>query len=235
MRSSVPDWERILRVAIVGLGGAGKSCLALRYISNTWVDEYDPTLEETYRKKYKVGDNEYFVDIYDTTGQEEMQDIRDQYIKGADGFLVCYDVSSDRSFRFAEDLIGHIKQMKRGIPPLIVIGNKVDLDPAEREVTLDQGKALADKLGVSFFEASAKTDSSVKEAFIEIIDAVRKAKAKIIAEIAIQNSDDLKLKPHRTSDNNNTDNKTYRQADPSVKTKKPKATKETKPCSCTIS
>lgn len=54
-----------------------------------------------------------------------MQDIRDQYIKGADGFLVCYDVTSDRSFRFAEDLVAHIKQMKRVIPPLIIIGNKV--------------------------------------------------------------------------------------------------------------
>lgn len=105
-------------------------------------------------------------------------------------------------------------------------------------MSLEQGKGLADKLGVSFFEASAKTDSSVKEAFIEIIDAVRKAKAKIVADIAMQNSDDLKLKPHRASEthnNNANNNRTYRQADPSRR-KKPKETpKTTKPCSCTIS
>jgi GTPase SAR1 family protein len=64
------------------------------------------------------------INSYNTAGQEEMQDIRDQYIKGADGFLVCYDVSSDKSFRFADDLVGHIKQMKRSNPPIILIGNK---------------------------------------------------------------------------------------------------------------
>lgn len=119
-----------------------------------------------------------------------------------------------------------------------LISKTRDLDPAEREVTMEQGKALADKLGVSFFESSAKTDSSVKEAFVEIIDSVRKTKAKIVAEMALQNSDDLKLKPHRTSDtqNNNTNNKTYRQADPSVRTrKKSQASNDTKPCSCIIS
>jgi GTPase SAR1 family protein len=97
-------------------------------------------------------------------------------------------------------------------------------------VTLEQGKELANKLGVSFFEASAKADSSVKEAFSEIIDAVRKAKAKIVADIAMQNSDDLKLNPNRTT------NRTHRPGESSdIKVKKPPAKSSSNSCSCCVS
>lgn len=40
--------------------------------------------------------------------------------------------------------------------PKIIVGNKCDLKPQERCVTIEEGKALADKFGANFFEASAK-------------------------------------------------------------------------------
>ena len=37
------------KVAVLGSGGVGKSCLSLRYVKSTFVDIYDPTIEDAFR------------------------------------------------------------------------------------------------------------------------------------------------------------------------------------------
>ena len=50
----------------------------------------------------------------------------------------------------------------------MLIGNKTDLTD-ERQVTTDEGQALADKCKISFIETSAKTGHHVPEAFTKLI------------------------------------------------------------------
>ena len=38
----------------MGAGGVGKSSITVRFVSNTFVDNYDPTIEDSYRKQFKV-------------------------------------------------------------------------------------------------------------------------------------------------------------------------------------
>ena len=69
-------------------------------------------------------------------------------------------------------------------PPVIVVGNKCDLDESQRCVSKEEGKILATELGgndglVSFAETSAKNNINVYEVFA---DLVRKCKAKNQAE-----------------------------------------------------
>ena len=47
---------------------------------------------------------------------------------------------------------------------LMLIGNKIDLVDA-RQVSEEEGKALADKLGIVYFETSALNKDLVEEAF----------------------------------------------------------------------
>ena len=59
-------------------------------------------------------------------------------------------------------------------PPVIVVGNKCDLNGAQRVVTTEEGKALAVELGqtegqISFAETSAKTNYNVYEVFADVI------------------------------------------------------------------
>ena len=59
-------------------------------------------------------------------------------------------------------------------PPVIVVGNKCDLNGAQRVVTTEEGKALAVELGqtegqISFAETSAKTNINVYEVFADVI------------------------------------------------------------------
>lgn len=54
-----------------------------------------------------------------------------------------------------------------GIAFNAAIGNKLDLaaQPGKRVISYEQGKALADKEGIPFFEVSAKTGENVDKFF----------------------------------------------------------------------
>lgn len=50
----------------------------------------------------------------------------------------------------------------------ILIGNKCDCPADARQVTVDQGRELADELGLRFLETSAKANEGVEEAFFTL-------------------------------------------------------------------
>mmetsp|Transcript_1486 Transcript_1486/g.1896 ORF Transcript_1486/g.1896 Transcript_1486/m.1896 type:complete len:86 (-) Transcript_1486:463-720(-) len=58
------------KVVVIGSGGVGKSALTIQYIQNHFVDEYDPTIEDSYRKQVTIDNETSVLDILDTAGQE---------------------------------------------------------------------------------------------------------------------------------------------------------------------
>ena len=66
------------KLVIVGGGGVGKSALTIQLIQNHFIDEYDPTIEDSYRKQVTIDDETCLLDILDTAGQEEYSAMRDQ-------------------------------------------------------------------------------------------------------------------------------------------------------------
>lgn len=45
------------KLVVVGAGGVGKSALTIQLIQNHFVDEYDPTIEDSYRKQVVIGES----------------------------------------------------------------------------------------------------------------------------------------------------------------------------------
>lgn len=35
-------------------GGVGKSCLTAQFVQNVWIESYDPTIEDSYRKQINI-------------------------------------------------------------------------------------------------------------------------------------------------------------------------------------
>lgn len=64
------------------------------------------------------------------------------------------------------DQIVRVKRFEK--VPLILVGNKVDLE-SEREVAGSDGRALAQEWGCPFIETSAKSKTMVDELFAEIV------------------------------------------------------------------
>lgn len=62
---------RELKLVVVGGGGVGKSALTIQFSQNHFVDEYDPTIEDSYRKQCMIDNEMVLLDVLDTAGQEE--------------------------------------------------------------------------------------------------------------------------------------------------------------------
>jgi len=166
-----------LRVVVVGGGGVGKSALTVRFIQGNFVEKYDPTIEDSYRKKVEVDGQSYMLDVMDTAGQEEYSALRDSYMKTGQGFILAYDITSQQTFDQAQKLriqIVRIKDDNEAIP-IVLVGNKCDLEK-DRVITNEMGSSFSKKHGLGFIEASAKTNTNVGEIFFELVRRINAAK-----------------------------------------------------------
>jgi len=173
-------------LVVLGSGSVGKSAFTIMYIQQEFIDYYDPTIMDSYRRQDNVDEDIVFLDIVDTAGQAEFATMRDPYIKAGEGYLLMYSVADRNSFQellHFRDQVLRVKDVQRF--PCVVVGNKCDL-PCQ--VTKEEGEKLAaslfrrpptgdavqEALGckVPFFEASAKMDMNVKEAFKKLVKEV---------------------------------------------------------------
>ncbi|KAJ5070958.1 ras-like protein rasb [Anaeramoeba ignava] len=162
------------KIVVVGPGAVGKSALTIQYVNGEFVSEYDPTLEDSYRKQAEVDNQVCLLDILDTAGQEDLVSMKDQNLRSGQGFLIVFSVTSKHSFSQVAGIRDEILRAKDSEDvPIILIANKVDL-VNDRVVTETEIRALADDLAVPFLETSAKTKVNVDEAFAEIVRILRK-------------------------------------------------------------
>ncbi|KAH9855402.1 ras protein [Lenzites betulinus] len=165
---------REYKVVVLGSGGVGKSALTIQYFQSHFVTEYDPTIEDSYRKQCVIEDEVALLDVLDTAGQEEYNTLRAHYISTGEGFLLVYAISARPSFDEARNLHQHILRLKKAERvPVVFVGNKCDLEYA-RQVGMDEGRDLARDVGCPFIETSAKTPINVDEAFSEIVREIRR-------------------------------------------------------------
>ncbi|MCJ1275832.1 Ras GTPase [Puttea exsequens] len=172
--SPLAQFLREYKLVVVGGGGVGKSCLTIQLIQSHFVDEYDPTIEDSYRKQCVIDDEVALLDVLDTAGQEEYSAMREQYMRTGEGFLLVYSITSRQSF---EEILTFQQQILRvkdkDYFPIIIVGNKCDLG-SEREVSLQEGENLARQFGCAFIETSAKSRINVDNAFYDIVREIRR-------------------------------------------------------------
>lgn len=58
--------------------------------------------------------------------------------------------------------------------PIMIVANKSDLRPEQRQVHLADGKKLAEELGCGFVEASARYNENVGKAFEGMVGEIEK-------------------------------------------------------------
>ncbi|CAJ0936633.1 unnamed protein product [Ranitomeya imitator] len=144
------------KLVVVGAGGVGKSALTIQLIQNHFVDEYDPTIEDSYRKQVVIDGETCLLDILDTAGQEEYSAMRDQYMRTGEGFLCVFAINNTKSFEDVHHYREQINRVKDSDDvPMVLVGNKCDLP--SRTVDTKQAQDLAKSYGIPFIETSAKT------------------------------------------------------------------------------
>lgn len=168
------DTAPLYKLIVLGDGGVGKTALTIQLCLNHFVEEYDPTIEDSYRKQVVLDGQTAMLEILDTAGQEEYTALRDQWIRDGEGFILVYSITSRSSFsriRTYYEQIQRVKEDDEGFS-VVIVGNKSDRN-AERVVSTDDGRALARELNSGFFEASAKLNVNIENAFFDCVRACR--------------------------------------------------------------
>lgn len=104
---------------------------------------------------------------------EEYTALRDQWIRDGEGFLLVYSITSRSTFERIErfrDQIFRVKDVDN--VPMMLVGNKCD-KVTDREVTREEGYAMAKRLGCDFIETSAKTCVNVERSFYQVVKIIR--------------------------------------------------------------
>jgi len=164
------------KMAVVGSGGVGKSAVIIRYTQNRFVEGYDPTIEDYFKKTVTIEGVRVALDILDTAGQEEYASMLDQYIQSAEGFVLVFSITDNESFEKVKELREKIIKVKdRKNVPLLFLGNKADLTE-QREVDKHDVQEYCNKIKCPYVETSAKTGTSIEEAFNSLVREMNKIK-----------------------------------------------------------
>jgi Ras-related protein Rab-1A len=137
-----------------------------RFVQDSFSADYKATIGTSIMKKEcnfdGLGTSVRFI-IWDLAGQTQFKRIRQSYLSNAEAGILVYDVTRRETFENIRNWNGEIIKGSGKIA-LILVGNKIDLKD-ERVVTFEEGEALAEELGISYIETSAKTGENIDEAF----------------------------------------------------------------------
>ncbi|TFY75989.1 hypothetical protein EWM64_g8024 [Hericium alpestre] len=182
-----PHYDFLIKLLLIGDSGVGKSCLLLRFCDDAWTPSFITTIGIDFKirtieldgKRIKLQIVRGLITLWfwrnscealaqwDTAGQERFRTITTAYYRGAMGILLVYDVTDERSFNNIRTWHANIEQHASEGVNKILIGNKSDWVD-KKAVTEEQGRELADELGIRFMETSAKINEGVEEAFFTL-------------------------------------------------------------------
>ncbi|XP_068090840.1 ras-related protein Rab-8B-like isoform X2 [Hyperolius riggenbachi] len=129
--------------------------------------------------------------IWDTAGQERFHTLSVSYFRGAQGFVLVYDIANTSSFENTAMWMKDI-QMKAGEEvEVVLLGNKCDKED-EREVSKERGEKLAWQYGIPFFETSAKENTNIDEAFLLLANAIHEKRSSSLNNRNVVNLDEPK-------------------------------------------
>jgi len=182
------QFDRLIKLLLIGDSMTGKSCLSLRYSDDCFTSSFTPTIGIDFKvKSFFVGESKVKLQIWDTAGQERFRPRTKAHYRGTVGFLLVYDVTNEESFINIRNIwMSEIDQFAAKDVHLVLVGNKADCDASDRKVSTEEGRALAAEFKMKFFETSAKLNTNVEECFVtmakDLVDSLNDENKRAEAE-----------------------------------------------------
>ena len=170
----------ILNLVTLGNSTVGKTTFIYNYVYNEFRSVYMSTIgAEFLRKSIKLPSGQTIkLNFQDTAGQERYRSLAFNLVKMADGILLMYDITNIETFKAITGWVESIKDIKGNDFPIILIGNKCDLEK-QRKVAKEDGEKEAKDNGFLFFETSCKDNINIEETINAIVNKVTEGRIQI--------------------------------------------------------
>ncbi|CCC66747.1 hypothetical protein NCAS_0A01890 [Naumovozyma castellii] len=194
---------RDYKLVVLGAGGVGKSCLTVQFVQGIYLDTYDPTIEDSYRKTIEIDNKVFDLEILDTAGVAQFTAMRELYIKSGMGFLLVYSVTDPQSLDELMELREQVLRIKdTDRVPMVLVGNKADLTE-DRVISVEEGIEVSSKWGkVPFYETSALLRSNVDEVFVDLVRQIIRNEMETVAKSEARYPSQQNLSTRNTSRSN---------------------------------
>ena len=193
------------KIILLGETNAGKTTLYNKFIYNKDKFNYLSSItvdNETQTLDYK--NKKYLITLYDTAGQERFRSITKSYYKMADGFLLMFDITDEKSLLAVKDWIEDIKYHNSS-NIFLILGNKDDLDNKISDDVINE--TLGDYKHL-LLKTSAIKNINVKESIEKLIDMIEDESNSVnLKENQLRKSNSFHIKKNNNNTNNNINNK----------------------------
>jgi len=158
-------YDAILKTVILGDTDSGKTTLVKRFITNV----FDPNCIRTIGVDCQTrGRNLNGMDlklmIWDFAGHKRFRYMFPEYLYGALGGILMYDITNYSSFSHIGNWLSLIQKTNQRFP-IILLGAKLDLEFI-REVPRKVGARVAKSMGLNgFIECSSQTGENIELLF----------------------------------------------------------------------
>ncbi|XP_050426081.1 ras and EF-hand domain-containing protein homolog isoform X2 [Adelges cooleyi] len=166
------DPERTYKIVFAGDAAVGKTCFIHRFCKGQFTTKLGSTLGVDFQvKTVRVDDRIVALQLWDTAGQERFRSITKAYFRRADGIVLMYDVTNERTFNNIRQWMLSIMEVSDKPLPVCICGNKVDLRPEAQSqgitcISTDCGELLAQQNNALFFETSSKLGTNINNALV---------------------------------------------------------------------
>lgn len=167
-----PTEDYIFKIVLTGDSAVGKSNLLSRYARDEFYASSKATIGVEFQTQSMMIDGKRIkAQIWDTAGQERFKAVTSAYYRGAVGALVVYDISRRQSF---DDIYRWLEELRVHSDMSVVamlVGNKCDLEHL-REVSVEEGRSLAEAENMYFMETSALDATNVTKVFQTVVTEI---------------------------------------------------------------
>jgi small GTP-binding protein len=154
------------KVCMLGGFAVGKTSLVRRFMTNVFSDHYQTTIGVTVEKKSVSVDNrDVMLMLWDLYGEDELQRVRESYLRGSSGYILVMDGTRKATVDTAIAL-QQTAARTIGAVPFVSIINKADV---RSEWEIDEGviEQLRER-GWTVLFGSAKLGQGVEELFAQL-------------------------------------------------------------------
>lgn len=179
-----------IKCVVIGDGYVGKTSILLTYLNKSYEYEFIPNCFDNFTMDLTVDENEVKLNIWDTIGQEEYDEVRPLSYKNADVFIICFSIDYPDSFenvklKWIHEIAHHCPKV-----PFILVGCKIDLRDDKNKlkrlhlkdknpISFTEGFVMSKEIKArKYLECSAKTQKGLEEVFMEAVRVVMKMRNK---------------------------------------------------------